>query len=156
MKPKFFSSLAVIIVLLVSPTGNATVITQTVTPLATLVTVPCAAVGAGEMVYLTGDVHAVFAVTYDANGGQHVTTHINNVGVSGIGLITGNKYQATGGDSFVSNDGGPGSEFTFVNNFGLTAPGPGNNLRVHELIHATLNANGELTADIVNITVDCG
>jgi sorbitol-specific phosphotransferase system component IIA len=82
--------------------------------------------------------------------------HFNYAGVSGIGLTTGNKYQASGGDHFVSNSGRPGNEFTFVNNFLMTAPGRGNNLRVHELVHVTVNANGEITAETDNITVDCG
>lgn len=118
--------------------------------------VPCAAGGAGEVVNLSGEVHAVFSVTVDANGGLHVGTHFNNLGVSGSGLTTGDKYQASGGDHFVSNSGGGANEFTFVNNFLMTAPGSGNNLRVHELVHVTVDANGELTAEIDNITVDCG
>ena len=108
------------------------------------------------MIDLTGQVHAVFSVTVDANGGVHIATHFNNVGVSGIGLTTGDKYQAAGGDYFVSNSGSTANEFTFVNNFLLVAPGSGNNVRVHELAHVTVNANGEITAETDNITVDCG
>jgi len=156
MKPKFFPLISAIIALLSSSTGNSEVITQIEIPLATTVTVPCAAGGAGEIVDLTGEVHAVFSVTVDANGGVHIATHFNNAGVNGIGLTTGNKYQASGGDYFVSNSGGTANELTFVNNFLLVAPGSGNNLRVHELAHVTVNANGEITAETDNITVDCG
>jgi hypothetical protein len=85
----------------------------------------------------------------------HIATHFNDAGVSGIGLTTGNKYQASGGNHFVSNSGGTRNEFTFVNNFLLVAPGAGNNLRVHELVHVTVNANGEITAETDNIAVDC-
>lgn len=108
------------------------------------------------MVDLTGEVHAVFSVTVDANGGVHIATHFNNVGVSGFGLTTGDIYQAAGGDYFVSNSGVTANEFTFVNNFQMTAPGSGNNLHVHELVHVTVDANGEVTAEVNNITVDCG
>jgi hypothetical protein len=38
----------------------------------------------------------------------------------------------------------------------MTAPGPGNNLRVHELVHVTTNTNGDVTAAVDNTTVDCG
>jgi len=125
-------------------------------PIATTVMIPCAARGAGELVDLIGVVQAVFSVTPDASGGQHVATHVNLAGVSGIGLTTGNKYQASQADSFVSNSGGTATEFTLVNNFLMTAPGPGNNLRVHELVHVTVDANGNVTAEIENITIDCG
>lgn len=108
------------------------------------------------MVDLIGVTHAVFAVAHDGDGGLHIVTHFNNAGVSGVGLTTGNKYQASGGDYFVSSSGRPGNEFTLVNNFLMTAPGPGNNVRVHELVHVTTDANGVVTADVENITVDCG
>lgn len=156
MKPKSFPLIAAVIALLSPPIGSAEVITQIEIPLATTVTVPCAAGGAGEIVDLTGEVHAVFSVTVDASGGVHVVTHFNNAGVSGIGLTTGNKYQASGGNHFVSNADGTGNEFTFVNNFLMTAPGSGNNLRVHELVHVTVSANGAVTAEFNNIRIDCG
>lgn len=147
--------MAAIIALLSPPAGNSEVITQTEIPLATTVLVPCAAAGAGELVDLIGEVHAVFSVTTDGHGGVHIATHFNNAGLSGIGLTTGDKYQASGGDHFVSNSGGGANEFTFVNNFLMTAPGSGNNLRVHELVHVTIAANGAVSAAIDNITVDC-
>ena len=51
---------------------------------------------------------------------------------------------------------GTENELTFVNDFLLVAPGSGNNLRLHELVHITVDANGEITAEVNNITVDCG
>ena len=108
------------------------------------------------MVHLTGAAHTVFAVTQDANGGLHIATHVNTVGLSGVGLTTGNTYHASHADSFVSNSVGAKNEFTFFNNFLMTAPGAGNNVRVHEVVHVTVNANGEITAETDDLTVDCG
>jgi len=156
MKRKSFSLIAAIIATLFSPTGHATVITQSVVPLDTLITVPCAAGGAGDVVHLTGAAHMVFAVARDANGNVHIETHINTVGLSGVGLTTGNKYQASQADSFISNSGGTRNEFTIINNFRMTAPGPGNNVLVHELIHGYIDTNGNVIAVIDNITSDCG
>jgi hypothetical protein len=156
MKAKSFSLITAMIALLFPSTSNSKVILQTEMPLFTTVVVPCAARGAGEAVNLVGEVHAVFAVTHEGDGGLHIMIHFNYAGVSGIGLTTGNKYQASGGDHFVSNSGRPGNEFTFVNNFLMTAPGRGNNLRVHELVHVTTDTNGVVTADVDNTTVDCG
>lgn len=156
MKAKSFSLIAAMIASLFPSTSNSKVILQTDMPLFTTVLVPCAAQGAGEIVDLIGKTHAVFAVTHDSDGGLHIMIHFNNAGVSGTGLTTGNKYQSSGGDHFVSNSGRPGNEFTFVNSFLMTAPGPGNNLRVHELVHVTTDTNGDVTAAIDNTTVDCG
>jgi len=155
MKRKSLSLFAAIITLLASSAGNAAV-TQIDIPVDTVLSVPCAVAGAGEMVHLTGAAHMVFAVTNDANGGMHIAAHVNSVGLSGVGLTTGNKYQASQADSFISNSGGTGTVTTFVNNFLMTAPGPGNNLRVHELVHVFVDANGNVTTVIDNITVDCG
>lgn len=155
MKRKSLSQFAAIITLLASSSGNAAV-TQVDIPVDTVLSVPCAAAGAGEMVHLTGAAHMVFAVTHDANGGMHIATHVNSAGLSGVGITTGNKYQASQADSFISNSGGTGNETTFVNNFLMTAPGPGNNLRIHELVHVFVDANGNVTTLIDNVTVDCG
>jgi hypothetical protein len=156
MKPKSLSLITAMIALLVPSTGRSEVITQIEMPLATTITVPCAARGAGEMIDLTGEVHAVFSVTVDANGGVHISTHFNNVGVSGIGLTTGDRYHAAGPNHFVSNSRGTQNELTFVNDFLLVAPGSGNNLRIHELVHVTVDANGEITAEVNSLAVDCG
>jgi hypothetical protein len=155
MKRKSLSVIAAIIVLLWPSTGNATV-TQVDMPLETLITAPCAVAGAGETVHLTGAVHIVFAVTQDANGGVHIATHVNTVGLSGVGLTTGAKYRAVQQDSFVSSSGGTGNEFTIVNTLLLTAPGRGNNLRAHELIRGYVDANGSVIITMETLTVDCG
>jgi hypothetical protein len=81
MKPKSFSLIAAMIASLVPSTGRSEVITQIEMPLATTITVPCAARGAGDMIDVTGEVHAVFSVTVDANGGVHISTHFNTVRV---------------------------------------------------------------------------
>ncbi len=108
------------------------------------------------MVHLGGTAHMIFAVTHDANGGLHIATHVNTAGLSGIGLTTGNTYHASQADSFVSNSAGSGNEFTFINNFLMTAPGVGNNVRVHELLHGYIDTNGNVIAVIEKITSDCG
>jgi hypothetical protein len=155
MKRKSISLFAAIITLLASSTGSAAV-TQVDIPVDTMISVPCAVGGAGEVVHLIGAAHMVFAVTHDANGGLHIATHVNTVGLRGVGLTTGNQYQASQQDSFVSNSSVTGGETTFVNNFLMTARGPGNNLRIHELVHVFLDANGNVTAVIDKTTVDCG
>ena len=55
------------------------------------------------------------------------------------------------------NISGSGLPFTdtFVNNFRLIGPGTGNDLFGHDTIRFTINANGDLTAEVVNSSVEC-
>ena len=134
---------------------NGEVITRSEMPLDTVVSNPCAVNGQGELVKLSGEVHAVFVVTSDANGGRHISTHFNNQGVSGVGLTTGHKYQGTGDNRFSSSSRAAMSEFTFVNNFHVISTGAARNLLLHETVHVTINANGEVAASIMGISVEC-
>ena len=44
---------------------------------------------------------------------------------------------------------------TFVNNFRIIGQGPDNNFLVHQTVHQTVNANGDVTSTIVNTSVEC-
>ena len=116
--------------------------------------IPCANNGAGEDVILTGYLHALISVTANKAGGFHVKTHFQPQGVKGIGLITGDSYNATGVTQDEFNV-AAGYEETFVNNFRIIGQKSGNNFLVHEVIHITINANGVVTASIDNFSADC-
>jgi len=146
--------IATLLILVTPRTDNAEVIQRIDMPIATDVLIPCVAGGQDEIVALSGVVHLVFSVTTDSNGGLHINTHSNNQGVSGTGVMTGDKYQATGSSGFSSNTNGAG-EFTFVDNFGLIGQGPGNNFVIRETAHMTINANGDVTANISSLTAAC-
>jgi hypothetical protein len=162
VKPAFLKliSLAVALVLIgvlgVSPTlAQATTVTNNFQqPLDLTVFVPCASGGAGELVHLTGMLHILFVDTIDDNGGVHSKFHFQPQGVSGTGLSTGDKYQGTGETQGTFNA-KIGSEFTFVDNFKIIGQGPGNNFLIHENIHVTFLADGTLTANIDNFSVEC-
>lgn len=134
-----------------APASSSTV--STVFPIDLIVFVPCANGGAGEDVALSGDLHDLFHITVNGNS-LHVKTHDQPQGISGTGLVTGDKYQATGvtQDEFNTSF---GMEETFINNFRIIGQGPGNNFLVHENFHITINANGTVTASHDNFTIDC-
>jgi len=145
------------IVLLAPTTAFAAAVTFTSSqsfPIDLVVFVPCAAGGAGEVVELTGNLHDLFSVTFDSRGGVHVTTLDNPQGVTGYGMTTGAKYQATGEtrDGFNSV---VGYEETYVNNFKIIGQGLGNNFLVHDNFHITVNADGTVTAFHDNFSVVC-
>ena len=85
---------------------------------------------------------------------MRIKTHTQPQGISGQGLTTGDKYQATGvtQDQFNVT---VGQEETFVNNFRMIGQGPGNNFLVHETFHITINADGTVTTVVDNFGADC-
>src|SRR4051794_36915646 len=80
--------------------------------------VQCANGGAGEMVVVSGNLHQVFTTVINANGDITLRSHFQPQGVSGVGLTTGDTYQATGVTELSDNFGAPFPVIsTFVNNF---------------------------------------
>jgi len=134
--------------------GASTFVDNFSIPIDLFVFVPCAAGGAGELVQLQGPLHILFRTTIDNRGGFHSTFHFQPQGISGTGLTTGDKYQATG-ETQGTDNGQVGFESTFVNNFKIIGQGPGNNFLVHENFHYTVNANGTVTAFVDNFSVEC-
>jgi hypothetical protein len=131
---------------------RAEVLTNTVVPITILVNIPCVP----ETVLLTGELHVLIAQEVDSNGGIHIKSHSQPQGISGVGMLTGDKYQGTGVTQEHFNDhAGLPIEDTFVNNFRIIGQGPGNNFLVHTTLHITIDANGVLTADVVNASTDC-
>jgi hypothetical protein len=116
--------------------------------------VPCAAGGAGEVVSLEGTLHIASHVTLDGAGGFHGTFHANPQGVTGVGQTTGDVYRGTG-VSRSGFSGKVGEVLTVVDNFRIIGPGPGNNLLVHGVFHLTVNANGTLTVEVDQLSVEC-
>ena len=132
-----------------------TVTTNTQVTFDAFVFVPCAQNGAGEVVHISGPLKVLFHVTLDGSGGFHFDELFNPLGITGVGLTSGDQYQATGETRFGFNDRGLPFEFTFVNNFKIIGHGPGNNFLVHETFHITINANGTVTAFVDNFSVEC-
>ena len=134
--------------------SHAAVQTNIKVPVDIGVFIPCAADGAGELVFLTGNLHVLLRFTVDQGGGIHVASHFQPQGISGDGQTTGIKYQGTGvtQDEFNAKI---GVEETFINNFRIVGQGPGNNFLLHENFHITFNAHGVPTAFVDNFSVDC-
>ena len=116
--------------------------------------VPCAAGGAGEEVLLSGTLHDLFSITANSAGGFRVKVLDNPQGISGTGLTTGDKYQATGMTTSIFTV-TTGSTDTFVNRFLIRGQGTDNDFLVRDTYHVTINANGELTAYVDNVSFEC-
>ena len=112
--------------------------------------------GCTEPIAFTGSLHVLITETTSASGNMHVMIHFQPQGVSGTGLITGAKYQATGVTQQSVHVNGPLPYIeSFINNFHLIGQGPDNNLLVHENFHVTVNANGQVTVVHDNFHFAC-
>jgi hypothetical protein len=122
-------------------------------PFALDVFIPCVP----EDANLSGTLHALLHLTLDAGGGFHGVVHFQPMGVSGVGLTTGLKYQATGVTETTESFASSGAPFdsTSVDNFRIVGQGPGNNVLVHALTHYTVTANGDLTAAVLQASAEC-
>lgn len=139
----------------VSQPGSSSFTTSAVVPLDFPAFVPCAAGGTGEVVWLSGNLHTLWHFTEDGAGGFHVMSEVNPQGVSGVGEVTGDKYQGTGVTRFDFNARSLQMTTTFVNNFRIIGQGTDNNFLVHNNFHVTVNANGELTVVVDNFSAEC-
>lgn len=118
--------------------------------------VPCANGGAGELLHAVGRLHQVFTTVINANGTVTLRSQFQPQGLTGVGLTTGDKYNATGVTQTIDQIRAPfPAVSTFINNFRMIAAGPGNNLLIHEEGHLTINANGTLTVFVDRVSEEC-
>lgn len=116
--------------------------------------VPCANGGLGEYVALEGLMHQLYQVTTDAQGYAHVKIQQQPQGVSGIGQTTGDRYRGTGVTEQVMNT-RFGSEESFVNIVNIIGQGPGNNFQLHQHVHVSVGADGQISADHSSLSITC-
>src|SRR5262245_17491989 len=136
--------------------AQAEVVQNEQVPFAQIVFVPCANGGAGELVLISGTLHILTSVTINDNNAS-IKSHFQPQGATGVGLTTGDKYNANGvtqeTDTLSLQNGK--AEFTFINNFRIVGQGPDNNLEVKQTIHQTVNANGDVTSTVDNTNIEC-
>jgi hypothetical protein len=90
----------------------------------------------------------------DAHGGVHTEVQDTFQGGSGIGE-SGARYVAVATDHTGFNTQVLPFETTFVLTQLLVGEGRAPKFLVHVTIHQTINANGETTADVVNVVFAC-
>ena len=108
---------------------------------------------AGETVVFTGTLHTVSHTTRDANGGFHTKLQFNIKG-QGEGDITGAQYVFHQVLNEHANSTGASNE-TITQTFKVIRKGSDKTTKADDfnsriVVHVTLNANGELTTQVVN------
>ena len=103
-----------------------------------------------EVVEISGTIHMVNQTQADGS----VIGHFNYQNVRGLGLTSGNIYQVSAIDDIRLSAPFP-SSITSVQSFHLISRGSESNLLVEVLYHITVNANGEVTASIDDLNMQC-
>ena len=116
--------------------------------------VPCANGGAGELLAGRIDVHNL--TTSTVNGNIDSWQFQFQPQGSLVGSITGDTYQLTGVTRGTYNDVQQSGEYTltYVNSYQLIGPGPGNNVRVREVAHMTLDGD-DVVVRHDNFSIEC-
>jgi hypothetical protein len=158
MKKLMIIGTAVMLVVFASLQARAEMIMNEIIPFDTIVFVPCALDGVGEDVEFSGELRVLVSTTLTQTGKFHTKTHYQPMGVSGIGLTSGDIYQLTGGSRETTRmdttDNFP-QQFIWVYSFNVIGPGPGNNFTDLIVFVSTFNANGIETVSFLNSKGDC-
>jgi hypothetical protein len=110
----------------------------------------------GDPIHLSGTLLAVFTEIATPSGGEVLAFHFQPQGVSGVDLVNGTVFRATGltRDLIVNSPPG-GSTETFVNRFHIQATRGAESYIVRELFHVTVTPDGTVTVFFDNITTTC-
>jgi hypothetical protein len=110
----------------------------------------------GDLLHLSGSLLSVSQVTQTPSGGFVVSFQFNPQSVTGVDLVTGTTYHATGLTRNISVSTPPGGYTeTFVNRFHIQATAGGESFIVTETIHITVTPDGNVTASLDNFSATC-
>ena len=111
----------------------------------------------GEEVFLSGELLLISHTTIDAHGAFHSEFTLVPRHVRGVGSLSGTQYKAVGGHRSHFNEDSDFAPFNFTNTdmFNLVSQGGSDNLQGKFTIHVTVNANGEVTAEVENFSEKC-
>ncbi len=111
----------------------------------------------GDSVTLSGELHDLYDLT--VNGNTVLFNALDNPqGVSGYGIPSGDLYHAAGDTQFElesSLDNTGQLQLTFIDNFDIIGQNTGNDFLVHITEHIAFDANGDLTAEVANTSIQC-
>jgi hypothetical protein len=110
----------------------------------------------GDPIHLSGTLLAVMSETTTPSGGEIFAFHFQPQGVTGVDLVTGTVFHATGltRDLIVNSPPGGATE-TFVNRFHVQATGGAESFIVSELFHITIAPDGTVTVELDNFASTC-
>jgi len=119
--------------------------------------IPCADEGAGELAEGLVTWHLLIRENVDNADGYHFGGMIHPINTVLTGLTTGDEYIVTGGtqERFNVMFGDMPFTWTFTNSEITVGKGDAANMTLHETLHFTINAQGEVTTEVENAWVTC-
>jgi hypothetical protein len=124
-------------------------------PISGVVPNPC-----GQPVTVSGTIHVVGHTTEDQAGGVHFASHINAQRVQGVDA-SGNRYVVHNviNDRYSLNAAkGAATTDTFTRAAHIIRRGEDaedDDFLLHMTLHVTINADGEVTAEVVETRIEC-
>ena len=117
--------------------------------------IPCGNGGAGEEVTLSGSLKIVEHIIYNDRGFTF-NYHVIAQGITGIGLSTGQQYQASGGNKgTITGEFGEDGQYTRVFMEQMRIIGQNTVFKVVYKTKITITPDGKITTSIEEETVDC-
>jgi hypothetical protein len=108
-----------------------------------------------ENIVLQGTAHLVQHGEFVEGDTQHVNAHLNMQGVTGIG-DQGNVYRFVDSQhSDQQSTEGAANVMTLEETMNVVSKGKPANFSIHVILHTTVNANGDITAQPYNFHVNC-
>jgi hypothetical protein len=119
------------------------------------VIVPCGRLGQ-EIVPFDGTVHVLFQTSFSASGRRHLKLQTNAQGMTGVGLVSGDRYRLNGGSSDAYEFDVDGTYVnTYINNFHVESAGATGNILAHETLSVQVDENGVPSVQTVNFVAEC-
>jgi hypothetical protein len=112
---------------------------------------------ANDFVVLSGTLHDSFHTLHNTKSNLYQFESLfNPQGVAGLGLNSGDNYQATGMTREAAKWMGqfPNSH-SYQNNFRIIGEKTGNSLHVHATVHVRFAPDGSVKTSITNHSFDC-
>ncbi len=121
-------------------------------PVSSSVVNPCN----GDVVNYQGTLHVTNTLTTDSSGGFHLKTHTNFQDVSGTGVPSGLNYRVVTTRNETVNDSDSAQfETTVIQTIKAVSQTSAPNLFIHIVMHITVNANGQTTSTVTEVTAEC-
>jgi hypothetical protein len=129
--------------------------TEEIVPYDQTLFVPCGNGGAGEDVALTGSLKILENIVYN-NHGFTFNYHVITQGITGVGLSTGEKFQASGGSKgTITGEFGEEGQYSRVFIQQLRIIGQTSVFKVTYKTKITITRDGKITTSIEDETIDC-
>jgi hypothetical protein len=118
--------------------------------------IPCSRLGM-EIVPLYGVEHTSLQFAQTATGATSVKLHVNAQGVTGVGLVTGDTYHASGttDETYDLDAFGLTQTYYLTYTFNVTSAGATGNIRAHEILRMSFDASGYPVLEVAKFDAVC-